>query len=103
VTTPWAGQWRFISWRGQEIFLFSIPPTLALEPTHPPVQYVLGAVSLGVKQQGCEADHSPPSSSKNKNDGAIHPFPHIPTWHSVYTGMFLPLLATSQRLVHRRL
>jgi hypothetical protein len=34
--------------------------------TQPPIQWVSGAVSLGVKQPGCEADHSPPSSAEVK-------------------------------------
>jgi hypothetical protein len=32
-------------------------------PTQPPIQWVPGALSLGVKQPGREADHSPPSSA----------------------------------------
>jgi hypothetical protein len=39
----------------------------ALGPTQPPIQWVPGALSLGVKQLGREADHSPPASSKVKN------------------------------------
>jgi hypothetical protein len=39
----------------------------ALGPTQPPIQWVLGALSLGVKQPGCEADNSPPSSAEGKN------------------------------------
>jgi hypothetical protein len=39
----------------------------ALGPTQPPVQWVLGALSLGVKRPGREADHSPPSSVEVKN------------------------------------
>jgi hypothetical protein len=38
---------------------------------HPPIQWILGAISAGEKQQRCEADHSPPSNAKAKNDGAI--------------------------------
>jgi hypothetical protein len=38
-------------------------------------------VSQGVKWQGCETDHSPPSSAEVKNDGAIPPLPHMPSWH----------------------
>jgi len=38
----------------------------ALEPTQPPIQWILGALSLGVKRPGREADHSPPSSAKDK-------------------------------------
>jgi hypothetical protein len=34
----------------------------ALEPTHPPIQWIRAALSLGLKWLGCEADHSPPSN-----------------------------------------
>jgi hypothetical protein len=37
---------------------------------------------LGVKQQRCEADQSPPSNAEVKNGGAIFPLPHVPLWHS---------------------
>jgi len=36
--------------------------TLALGPTQPPVQWVLG-LSRGKEQSGCDTDPSPPSSS----------------------------------------
>jgi hypothetical protein len=39
----------------------------ALGPTQPPIQWVPGALTLGVKRLGREADHSPPSSAKDKN------------------------------------
>jgi hypothetical protein len=39
---------------------------MALGPTQPPIQCVPGAPSLGVKQLGREADHSPPSSAEVK-------------------------------------
>jgi hypothetical protein len=52
---------RFDSRQEQKICLFSIASTPALEPTEPPVQWVEGAVSTGVKRQGREAGHSPPS------------------------------------------
>jgi hypothetical protein len=35
----------------------------ALDPTQPPIQCVPGALSLGVKRTGLEADHSPPSGA----------------------------------------
>jgi hypothetical protein len=35
-------------------------------PTQPPIQWVPGALSLGVKRPGREADHSPPSSAEVK-------------------------------------
>jgi hypothetical protein len=40
---------------------------LALGSTKPPVRWVLGALSLGLEWLGCEADHSPASSTKVKN------------------------------------
>jgi hypothetical protein len=39
---------------------------MALGPTQPPIQWVQGALSLGVKRPGREANHSPPSSSAVK-------------------------------------
>jgi len=47
--------------------LLNIESRLALGPTQPPIQWVPGALSLGVKQLGHEADHSPPSSAEVKN------------------------------------
>jgi hypothetical protein len=38
----------------------------ALGPIHTPIQWVPGALSLGVKRPGREADHSPPSSAQVK-------------------------------------
>jgi hypothetical protein len=38
----------------------------ALGPTQPPIQWVPGALSLGVKRPRREADHSPPSSAEVK-------------------------------------
>jgi hypothetical protein len=35
-------------------------------PTQPPIQWVPGTLSLGVKRLGREADHSPPSSAEVK-------------------------------------
>jgi hypothetical protein len=39
---------------------------MALEPTQPPIEWVSGALSLGEKRPGREADHSPPSSAEVK-------------------------------------
>jgi hypothetical protein len=38
----------------------------------------------GVKQQGSEDDHSPPSSTKVKNGGAVPQLTHISSWHCAY-------------------
>jgi hypothetical protein len=51
---------------GLGIFLFTIVSRPALKPTQPPIQWVLGALSLGIKRPGREADHSPPSSDEVK-------------------------------------
>jgi hypothetical protein len=47
-------------------FLFSTLSRPALEPTQPPIQWVTWAFSLGIKQQGREADHSSPTSAEFK-------------------------------------
>jgi hypothetical protein len=62
----WAG-WSGVQVpRRAEIFLFTTMSRLALGSAQPPIQWVLGALSLGVKWPGYEADHSPPSSAKVK-------------------------------------
>jgi hypothetical protein len=57
VGIRWATGWMsevlgFDSWRGLGIFLFTIVSRTALEPTQPPIQWIPGALSLGVKRQG---------------------------------------------------
>jgi hypothetical protein len=47
----------------------------ALRPTQPPIQWVLGTLSQGVKRQGREADHAPPCSAEVMKGGAIPPVP----------------------------
>jgi hypothetical protein len=74
---------RFDSWRGLGIFLFTTASRTALRPTHPPIQWVPGALSLEVKRPGRETDHSPSSSDDVKNQS-----PSTPSWRgaSVSTG-----------------
>jgi hypothetical protein len=36
------------------------------------IQWIPGALFLGVKRQGCEADHSPPSSAEVKEWVELH-------------------------------
>jgi hypothetical protein len=62
VTKFYTGPWN--PWLG---ILFTTASRTALEPTQPPMQWVPGALSLGVKRQGREADHSPPSSAEVKD------------------------------------
>jgi hypothetical protein len=52
--------------RGLGIFLFTTASRTVLGPTQPPSQWVPGVLSLGVKQLGREADHSPPSNAEVK-------------------------------------
>jgi hypothetical protein len=64
----------FESWQGLVIFLFTNVSRLALGPTQPPIQLVPGALSLGVKQPGHEADHSEVWCSIKKSTGITLPF-----------------------------
>jgi hypothetical protein len=51
---------------GLGISLFTTASITALGPTQPPVQWIPGALSLGVKRPGREAYHPPPSSAEVK-------------------------------------
>jgi hypothetical protein len=67
----WATGWTigvlgFDFRRGLGIFLYTTASRTALGPTQPRIQWVSGALSLGVKRPGREADHSPPSSAEVK-------------------------------------
>jgi hypothetical protein len=66
----WATGWmigvlRFDFWQGLGMFL-TTASRMVLGPTQSPIQWVPGALSLGVMWLGHEADHSPPSSAKVK-------------------------------------
>jgi hypothetical protein len=51
-----------------EIFLFTTAASRpALGPTQPPIQWVAGILSLGLKRPHRETHHSPPSSAEVKN------------------------------------
>jgi hypothetical protein len=56
----------FESRQGLGVFLFTVASRPALGPTQPPIRWVPGALSLGVKWSGRESDHSPPSSAEVK-------------------------------------
>jgi hypothetical protein len=68
LATDWKiGFLGFDSRRGLGIFSFTTVSRTALGPTHPPIQWIPGALPLGVKRPGREADHSPPSRAEIKN------------------------------------
>jgi hypothetical protein len=52
---------------GWDFFLFTTVSRPALGHTRPPIQWVPGTLSLGVKRPECEADHSPATSAEVKN------------------------------------
>jgi hypothetical protein len=67
----WLMGWKirvlgFDSRRGWEFFSSSPRPERLLGPTQPPIQRVSGALTLGIKWLGREADHSPLSSAEIK-------------------------------------
>jgi hypothetical protein len=66
--------------REQEIFLYSTASRPALGPTQPPIQWVPGSLSPGLRRQGRKAGRSAPSSAEVKNGGAISPLSHTSSW-----------------------
>jgi hypothetical protein len=68
------------------VFIFTTDSIPALGPTQPPIQWVAGTLSLGVKRQGREADHSLPTSAEVMNTWSyIYPLPQYAfmAWCSV--------------------
>jgi hypothetical protein len=75
----------FDSRQGQGILLFATASRPTLGPTHPSIQWVLGALSPGVKRPGREADHSPHSSAEVQNawsHTSTHPYVFV-AWYLV--------------------
>jgi hypothetical protein len=71
----------FDSRRRLGIFLFTTVSRTALGPTQLPIKWVSGALSLGVKWSGLEADHSPPSSAPVKECVELYlQSPNTPSW-----------------------
>jgi hypothetical protein len=68
-TTGWTAEKSGFDLRlVQEIHLSSTASRAALGPTQSPIQWLMGALSLGIKRLGREVDHSPPSSAEIKNE-----------------------------------
>jgi len=93
--TGWTiGVLGFDSRRCLGLFIFTTAFRTALEPTQPPIQWVPGAFSLGVKLPGREADHSPPSSAEVIECVELYLHsPSMPSWRGTqlkrkHTGNF---------------
>jgi hypothetical protein len=71
IATDWTVRVRFPT------FLYSTAFRAALRSIQPPIQWVPGAISPGVKRPGCATDHSPPSSVEVKNGGELHLHPYM--------------------------
>jgi hypothetical protein len=71
----------FDSRLGLGIFLFTVASKTALGPTQPSIQWVPGALSLGVKWPGRETVHSPPSGAEVKECVGLYlHFSNTPSW-----------------------
>jgi hypothetical protein len=85
----WGSRVRFPV--GMGIFLFTTACRTTLGPTQPPIQWVLGAPSLGLKRLGREADHSPLSSTEFKEWVELYlQYPNTSLWSGAWlsTGTF---------------
>jgi hypothetical protein len=54
------------------MFLLTATSRTVLGPTQPPIQWVRGAFSVGVKRPGRETDQSPPSSTEVKEGEELY-------------------------------
>jgi hypothetical protein len=77
----------FETQRGLGIFLFTTVSRPALGPIEPSIQWVPGALSLGVKRPGREAVHSSPSSAEVKN-----------AWSYIFTPQYVFMAWCSDKL-----
>jgi hypothetical protein len=78
-TKLYPSYWFIISVRVATVILFATASRPTPRPTHPPIQWVQGAISPRIKRSEHEADHSPPSSTdlvqRLRMRGAIPPLP----------------------------
>jgi hypothetical protein len=81
----WCGAGLRAGWTGVRvakklrISLFTTVSISAVGPTQPPIQWVPGTLSLGLKWLGREADLSPPSNAEVRNAWNIPPLPDTPS------------------------
>jgi hypothetical protein len=80
LITGWMARVRFLA--VHDFFLFFTASRPNLGPTRPLSDGYQPALSLGVKWQGHEADHSPPSNAKIRNGEAMPPLPHMSSQHN---------------------
>jgi hypothetical protein len=73
---------QYVSSGGVKNFLLSTSSRLALGLTQPHIQWVLGALSPGVKRPGREADHSPSTSAEVKKMWIYTCTPHMHSWRN---------------------
>jgi hypothetical protein len=67
MATGWKAEWLEVESRRNKISLLSTSSRPVFGPTQPPIQWVPGPLSPGVKRLGREADHSLPTSAEAKN------------------------------------
>jgi hypothetical protein len=79
--------------------LFSTSSRRAQGSTQPPNKWVPGAVSLGAKWQGREADHSPPTSVQVKKIWISSMRLHGVVLNYLSTGTALPYLTLVMHIV----
>jgi hypothetical protein len=72
LATGWTTEGPCSSSGGVKNVRFSISPRPVLGPTQPPIQWLPGALSQGVKQPGQEADRSLPVSAEIKKTWSIN-------------------------------
>jgi hypothetical protein len=76
-----AGWWGFECRRELGIFLFTTASRPALGPTQSPIRWEAGALSLGIKRPGREADYSPPFTAEVKECVELYLHsPNTPSW-----------------------
>jgi hypothetical protein len=78
-TTGWRARFWFLP-RARISLLYSSQTSSGAHLASYPMG--TSTISPGVMQTKHDADHSPPSSTKVKNGGAIPLFPPMPSWHS---------------------
>jgi hypothetical protein len=75
TATGWTPKGQSSNLGRGKIFLLSTSSRPVLGLTQPPIQWVSGTLSPGVKRLGREADHSPPTSTEVKNKCIYTPTP----------------------------